>query len=34
MQAGAGEGGPVFKAIFAERRKTVYELFSQILGLD
>jgi mRNA-degrading endonuclease RelE of RelBE toxin-antitoxin system len=34
MQAGAGESGPVFKAIFAERRKTVYELFSQILGLD
>jgi mRNA-degrading endonuclease RelE of RelBE toxin-antitoxin system len=29
-----GEAGPVFKAVFAERRKAVYELFSQMLGLE
>jgi mRNA-degrading endonuclease RelE of RelBE toxin-antitoxin system len=26
--------GPFFRVVFAERRKAVYELFSQILGLE
>lgn len=34
LQAVPGESGPVFKAVFAERRAVVYELFSQILGLE
>ena len=34
LQSDASHSGPVFKAVFAERRKVVYELFSQILGLE
>ena len=34
MQPDAGKAGPVLKAIFAERRRVVYEMFSQILGLE
>lgn len=34
MQREASETGPVFKAVFAERRKVVYEIFKQILGLE
>jgi len=34
LQSEPGESGPVFKVIFAERRKVVYEMFSQILGLE
>jgi mRNA-degrading endonuclease RelE of RelBE toxin-antitoxin system len=33
MMESAAEG-PVMKAVFAERRRVVYELFSQILGLE
>lgn len=28
----ASPTGPVFKVVFAERRKVVYELFKQLLG--
>ena len=34
VQMEPGTSGPVFKVVFAERRKAVYELFSQILGLE
>ena len=34
LQSDAGDSGPRFKIVFAERRKVVYELFSQILGLE
>jgi mRNA-degrading endonuclease RelE of RelBE toxin-antitoxin system len=34
MQMNSGSDGPVLKAVFAERRRAVYELFSQILGLE
>jgi mRNA-degrading endonuclease RelE of RelBE toxin-antitoxin system len=34
LQSAAGEEGPRFRVIFAERRKVVYEMFSQILGLE
>jgi mRNA-degrading endonuclease RelE of RelBE toxin-antitoxin system len=34
LQSDVSHSRPVFKAVFAERRKVVYELFSQILGLD
>jgi len=34
LQSEPGESGPVFKVVFAERRKVVYEMFSQILGLE
>ena len=34
FQSDAGAVGPRFKIVFAERRKVVYELFSQILGLE
>ena len=34
LQSDAGDSGPRFKIIFAERRKAVYELFSQIFGLE
>ncbi len=34
MQMEANPEGPVFKAVFAEKRRVVYELFSQIIGLD
>jgi mRNA-degrading endonuclease RelE of RelBE toxin-antitoxin system len=30
----SGENGPAFKAVFAEQRKVVYEMFSQLLGLE
>lgn len=33
-QTTASDDGPVVKAVFAERRKVVYELFSQIIGLE
>jgi mRNA-degrading endonuclease RelE of RelBE toxin-antitoxin system len=34
IQSVAADDGPFFRVIFAERRKAVYELFSQILGLQ
>ena len=34
LASGTGKEGPCFRVIFAERRKVVYEMFSQILGLD
>jgi len=34
LQSVPGEAGPRFRLIFAERRKLVYEMFSQILGLE
>jgi mRNA-degrading endonuclease RelE of RelBE toxin-antitoxin system len=34
MRLDSGSGGPVIKAVFAERRRFVYELFSQILQLE
>jgi mRNA-degrading endonuclease RelE of RelBE toxin-antitoxin system len=34
LQSVTGEEGPRFRVVFAERRKTVYEMFSQILGLE
>ena len=34
LQSEPGKAGPRFKIVFAERRKAVYELFSQILGLE
>jgi mRNA-degrading endonuclease RelE of RelBE toxin-antitoxin system len=34
MQSDAGKTGAMLKALFAERRKLVYEMFSQILGLE
>lgn len=34
LQSDAGDSGPRFKIVFAERRKVVYKLFSQIMGLE
>jgi mRNA-degrading endonuclease RelE of RelBE toxin-antitoxin system len=34
LQSVTSEEGPRFRVVFAERRKTVYEMFSQILGLE
>jgi mRNA-degrading endonuclease RelE of RelBE toxin-antitoxin system len=34
LQSVASEEGPRFRVIFAERRKAVYEMFSQLLGLE
>jgi mRNA-degrading endonuclease RelE of RelBE toxin-antitoxin system len=34
LQCEPGKSGPRFKIVFAERRNVVYELFSQILGLE
>lgn len=34
LQAVSGQSGPHLRVIFAERRKVVYVLFSQLLGLD
>jgi len=34
LQSATSRGGPVLRVIFAERRKVVYEMFSQILGLE
>jgi hypothetical protein len=34
VQSVAGKHGPFFRVVFIERRKAVYELFSQILGLE
>ena len=34
LQSEPGRAGPRFKIVFAERRNVVYELFSQILGLE
>jgi mRNA-degrading endonuclease RelE of RelBE toxin-antitoxin system len=34
LQSDTGDSGPRFKIVFVERRKVVYELFSQILGLE
>jgi len=34
LQAVSAPGGPRFRAVFAERRKSVYVLFSQLLGLE
>ncbi|MDB6058158.1 MAG: hypothetical protein JWO95_2002 [Verrucomicrobiales bacterium] len=33
LQAIPGRTGPAFRVVFAEKRKVVYELFSEILGL-
>jgi hypothetical protein len=34
LQSANSEEGPSFRVVFAERRKVVYEMFSQILGLE
>jgi len=34
LRSAPGEEGLRFRVIFAERRKVVYEMFSQILGLE
>jgi mRNA-degrading endonuclease RelE of RelBE toxin-antitoxin system len=34
LESVAGKKGPGFRVIFAERRKVVYEMFSQLLGLE
>ena len=34
MRMDSGSEGPVIKAVFAERRRVVYQLFSQILQLE
>jgi mRNA-degrading endonuclease RelE of RelBE toxin-antitoxin system len=34
LESVPGKRGPGFDIVFAERRKVVYELFSQILGLQ
>ena len=34
LQALPGDAGPTFRVVFVERRKVVYELFSQLLGLE
>jgi len=34
LQSVASDEGPRFRVVFAERRKVVYEMFSQILGLE
>jgi len=34
MQAETSKSGPVFKAVYAERRGVVYEIFRQILRLE
>lgn len=34
LQSEAGSSGPLFKIVFAERRQVVYELFSQIMGVE
>lgn len=34
LQHVASDKGPAFRVVFAERRKVVYEVFSQLLGLE
>ena len=34
LQSVASRDGPGFRVVYAERRKVVYEMFSQILGLE
>jgi mRNA-degrading endonuclease RelE of RelBE toxin-antitoxin system len=34
LESAASKEGPRFRVIFAERRKAVYEMFSQLLGLE
>jgi len=34
LQSEAGPRGPRFKVVFAEQRKFVYEIFSQLIGLE
>ena len=34
LKAEASESGPAFDVVFAERRRVVYELFKQMLGLE
>jgi mRNA-degrading endonuclease RelE of RelBE toxin-antitoxin system len=34
VQFVSSDDGPFFRIVFAERRKVVYELFSQILSLE
>lgn len=34
MQPDTSADGPVMKAVFAEQRKVVYEIFKQLLGLE
>jgi mRNA interferase RelE/StbE len=34
LQSVSNRDGPGFRVVFAERRKVVYEIFSQLLGLE
>lgn len=34
LQHVSGEAGPFFRVVFCEQRKIVYEVFSQLLGLE
>jgi len=34
LQSVTSRDGPGFRVVFAERRKVVYEMFSQLLGLE
>jgi hypothetical protein len=34
LQSVTSQAGPGFRVVFAERRKVVYEMFSQLLGLE
>jgi hypothetical protein len=34
LESATSKEGPLFRVIFAERRKVVYEMFSQLLGLE
>ena len=34
LRAEASETGPAFDVVFAERRKVVYEIFKQMIGLE
>jgi mRNA-degrading endonuclease RelE of RelBE toxin-antitoxin system len=34
LQSVSGKEGPCFRVVFAEHRKAVYQLFSQLLGLE
>ena len=34
LQSVTSKEGPRFRVVFAERRKAVYEMFSQLLGLE
>jgi hypothetical protein len=34
LKSASSKDGPHFRVVFAERRKAVYEMFSQLLGLE